>query len=301
MRLIATAITALFLTLLVPVGSRAEVPFGTHAKADSCLILGASFQARAQGRGEWGIAWGTDSAQVQARVLPSEQTYDDVFPAPPTVVVESVAADGRTRALKRAALQGDPEVWRGCTLKVIYDQPSDTVGRLYAGTKRLELVGQVPFSSPTIFRSFRGQGNSKLLRVNVYLDTVAEIEVRPLPPLAAAANTSVEGDWEFLDRDMDSGLASLGGRYRLRVTPCGAGEWMIQLADGADINARLWPAGAVKGWLRATRFADDYDLTWRDSEGRTLSGEMNATLEASGQLLTLRFPLHKATIRFRRR
>ncbi len=279
--------------------------FGLCGTADSCLVIGASFEARAEGHGEWGIAWESENTEVRVRVLGTEhQRFEDVFPAPPTIVVEEVCfdteADGESREIFRVPLPGDAESWRGCSLHVIYDQPSDTVARLYAGAKELRIVGEVPFNNPRRFKTFDGPGKNRLVRANVFMDTVPPIRQYRLPLSLKAKG--VEGEWEFLDRDIKSpAVTSLGGTYTIAVVSAGDGQYDIVLLGGADINRRLWPSGAVKGYLKSTRFEGDYDLVWRDASGRVLQGEMSASLDPSGQLLTLRFPLRGATLRFRRK
>lgn len=300
-------LTLLLTALLCAAGTWAAPRFGLHGSADSCVIIGAVFQARAQGRGQWGIAWDSDSMAVTVTVVPATRAKtDDFYPAPTAILVSRAWPDSTVRGqaaaqLLRMELDADGDAWRGCTLKVIYDQPSDTLARLYAGVRDLEYVGLVPFCAPRRFTSFNGPGDNTLTRAELYLDTVPPIGRVLLPlPQPRSAGTP-EGEWEFMDRDIIAHRTTIGGAYRLAVTTAAAGEYDIVLLEGAEINRRLWPAGAVKGTLRATLFAGDFDLTWRDASGRVLTGEMNATLEGGGQLLTLRFPLHGATLRFRRR
>lgn len=56
----------------------------------------------------------------------------------------------------------------------------------------------------------------------------------------------------------------------------------------------------VKGRLRPTGFAGNFDLEWLDSTGSVASSENYADLDSSSGILSLRFPLLESTLRFRR-
>lgn len=114
---------------------------------------------------------------------------------------------------------------------------------------------------------------------------------------------SPEGIWQFLDRDNDPKWALPGGRYTLGIrngeTP---GEWLIVYLDGASANGARWKPGMLKGRLFKLPFASHYNLHWVDSSFQTLdeTDECSATLNDDGSILTLSFPLDRATMRFYR-
>lgn len=111
-----------------------------------------------------------------------------------------------------------------------------------------------------------------------------------------------QGYWAYFDRDTDPTLAQLGGTYSLATVARddGAPGYFIIYLGGARAGSS-WRPGEVKGILTPTIFSHHYDLLWLDEQGRTMSREQSATFDASGALLTLSFPLYKATVRFSRR
>lgn len=111
-----------------------------------------------------------------------------------------------------------------------------------------------------------------------------------------------QGFWAYFDRDTDPALASIGGSYELATVPRDDGEpgYFIIYLGGARPGSQ-WRPGEVKGILTPTIFSHHYDLLWLDEQGRTMTREQSATFDASGALLTLSFPLYKATVRFSRR
>ena len=104
------------------------------------------------------------------------------------------------------------------------------------------------------------------------------------------------------DRDTDPALASIGGSYELATVPRDDGEpgYFIIYLGGARPGSQ-WRPGEVKGILSPTIFSHHYDLVWLDEQGLSMTAEQSATFDASGALLTLSFPLYKATVRFSRR
>ena len=111
-----------------------------------------------------------------------------------------------------------------------------------------------------------------------------------------------QGFWAYFDRDTDPALASIGGSYELATVPRDDGEpgYFIIYLGGARPGSQ-WRPGEVKGILSPTIFSHHYDLVWLDEQGLSMTAEQSATFDASGALLTLSFPLYKATVRFSRR
>lgn len=107
----------------------------------------------------------------------------------------------------------------------------------------------------------------------------------------------LEGFWSYLDRENDRRYARPGGEYRLAVVKSDAGTYDIIYVGGAETNRARWTPGMLKGRLRVTAFADNYDLEWYDAGMEERGREAYATL-TSPAILTLYFPLLKTQLRF---
>ncbi|MCM1451007.1 MAG: hypothetical protein NC102_01970 [Clostridium sp.] len=116
----------------------------------------------------------------------------------------------------------------------------------------------------------------------------------------APSTDKAEGLWEYMDRDIDPGAASLGGRYHLATIKNAEGDYDIVYLGGAEAEAGRWTPMSIKGRLSPTIFIGNYDLVWIDADGNRLERECNAQIDINGAILTLRFPLQKAQIRLRR-
>lgn len=101
-----------------------------------------------------------------------------------------------------------------------------------------------------------------------------------------------EGIWEFMDRENDPSKAVPGSAYVLATVSDGKGGYeIVNMSD---------PGMFLKGRMKATRFASNYDLTWRDRSGRDVGPECYAVFEIQNLTLRLYFPLLGASMRFRR-
>ncbi len=115
-------------------------------------------------------------------------------------------------------------------------------------------------------------------------------------------NTSVEGIWEYFDRDTDDARARIGGRYRLGIVRSDdADSYLIIYLGGAVVNGARWTEGMIKGRLIPTAFKDQYQLLWYDSAFDEVEADVDAyaALENSS-LLSLSFPLYNTQFRLAR-
>ncbi len=115
-----------------------------------------------------------------------------------------------------------------------------------------------------------------------------------------ASADKAEGLWEYMDRDIRPGSASLGGHYVLATVKSPGGGYDIVYMGGAEANSALWRPLAIKGHLSPTIFSGNFDMRWTDADGNTLQRDCNAQLDPNGAILTLRFPLQSAQLRLRR-
>lgn len=106
----------------------------------------------------------------------------------------------------------------------------------------------------------------------------------------AASHDPYEGIWTFMDRETDPSRAVPGAPYELAVAADSTGYVIVNLADMT-----------VKGRMRPTRFAGNFDLEWYDASGRSTGPECYAAYELQNLAVRFHFPLLGATLRFRRR
>ena len=117
----------------------------------------------------------------------------------------------------------------------------------------------------------------------------------------ASPTASVEGKWTYLDRTNEPDYARPGGRYTLAVVRNSndTSRFDIVYLGGAEINPDGWEPYMLKGTLTPTPgLENSYTLTWYDATFNVQADENFATLSESPRLLTLDFPLLKATFRF---
>lgn len=107
-----------------------------------------------------------------------------------------------------------------------------------------------------------------------------------------------EGIFEYLDRDNDPKHVRLGGRYTLALVRDSSNGYLLLYKEGAETNASKWRTGMVKGKLTPTRFKGQYNLVWYDSGFTDRGDEGYALIDDESNLLTINFPVLKATIRF---
>ena len=112
----------------------------------------------------------------------------------------------------------------------------------------------------------------------------------------AKSKNPFEGYWEYLDRDMDDGIARLGGKYRIALVATGDGFDIIYVS-GAQVGKSEWCEGMLKGRLTKTIFNDNYKAFWIDSTFRPIDDDVNGFFE-SGVILDMSFPTYKSKIRF---
>ena len=117
-----------------------------------------------------------------------------------------------------------------------------------------------------------------------------------------SGNKSIEGIWEYFDRDTDDSRARIGGRYRLGIVRSDDSDsYLVVYLGGAVVNDTLWSEGMIKGRLIPTPFKDQYRLQWYDSTFDEVEADVDAyaTLENSA-LLSLSFPLYNTSFRLAR-
>lgn len=114
---------------------------------------------------------------------------------------------------------------------------------------------------------------------------------------------SIEGIWMYMDRDIPAGKIVLGGNYVLATIrdTKHPDTYYIYYISGAEKYADLWQPMQQKGTLKATVFADHFDLSWTDAlRTTTYTDDAYATIDAGHALMSIFIPLINTQLRFRR-
>lgn len=132
--------------------------------------------------------------------------------------------------------------------------------------------------------------------------TAPFLSVEELEKYLSQSRDSIEGMWEYLDRNMPAGKVAPGGQYRLAtVHNTETGNYDIYYVSGADRFGHLWKPLMLKGTLMPTVFVGNFDLMWDDAaRAIRYSKDTSASLTHDNSLLTLSFPLLKSELRLRR-
>lgn len=104
------------------------------------------------------------------------------------------------------------------------------------------------------------------------------------------------GMWRLFDSKIDDALVDKGGDYHLQIKEYPDG-YILRYAGGAEADSRYWYPGDIKATLRRNGRGGDYDVKWRDSEGKILPETGKAQFEKEGSL-RITFPQYGASMIF---
>lgn len=275
----------------------------------SCAVAELDYTVRAtvesHGAASWGIVWSRttpDDYRGLSVTFAAQGDADEVYDRSITVTQYTVSGGSR-RVISTAdypARDIDPR-HDGFSLK-LQVRPS---GAVVSGGGAMVLFEET-IESPAAAPGALGIATTSALRVmqcEMHCDSINRR--RYIDPCTISerldASDCHQGYWTYFDRDTDPTRAQLGGTYSLATVARddGAPGYFIIYLGGARAGSS-WRPGEVKGILSPTIFSHHYDLVWLDEQGLSMTGEQSATIDASGALLTLSFPLYKATIRFTR-
>ena len=255
----------------------------------------------------WGLMWNyadTDN-YVEARfVMPAADMYDDIYDQRPSVRVLKMAGGveslvSETKLKNNYGRGGNPN-----SLRLIYDGYS---ARLYAGDGEGNLIGTVPYDPAVCAYAARFADGALCSRITT------EFEMLPVRERCAFDNVDellgylrlstdiTEGVWVYLDRNIKEGSADMGGFYTLATVRNSDGGLDLVYLSGASVNGPDWHPLDIKGHLDPTIFLNTYDLEWVEADGHRMAGEQDAQISADGSILTLRYPLYDAVVRFSRK
>ena len=116
----------------------------------------------------------------------------------------------------------------------------------------------------------------------------------------ASSTDSIEAVWEYMDREVNTDKATLGGLYRIATVRAGDGYDIIYLG-GSDHYKSRWKPLHLRGHMVATQFVNNFDLYWPEaSRTLTFKTDTYASYDAHLSLLTLHFPIYESSVRFRK-
>lgn len=291
--LVAAALAA------VAVGAEAAVP----CSADTVPADGlAQADIAVRCRGEWSLVWDyTDSANFNRAEVKTRLAADDIYGGRSTVSVYAVKDSKSTLVGRRDVTHGENMTGLRLTRNI------EGEVRLVAGDNTP--VGfDVPFAGIPGSLVFAGP-EKRIVYKNVEMipmvhDEPARFETEEqLAQYLAASKDSIEGVWEYQDRNMPAGKIVPGGSYELVVVRLPESDaYGIYYLRGGNIYADRWKMFMRKGTLTPTVFSGNFDLEWIDAaRARKLTRENYATLTMDNTLLTLSFPLLNTVMRFRRK
>lgn len=268
---------------------------------DICL---ADVHVRCNGK-QWSLLWDyvDEDNYCSATVSRAGADFDgEDYGYATKVRLTGIISGEETIMLDKLVYHQDPE----CSIRISRDGPVTIIS---AGD------GQMVWSGVDV-PALRGKPHSKIiLRSNKPTEirtAVSRIrycvggpsfrfaDTDELYRYLAESTDSLEGIWEFMERDISNPGVKLGGFYRLAVVKEGDGYTILYL-DGKNTYSELWQPLYIKGNLKATRYLDHYDLEWiTASRDVKMYGEMWSTVEAGGTVIAFHLPLLKAVLKFRK-
>lgn len=245
---------------------------------------------------EWSLCWQSDQGPCMATLsLPSSDRQDDVYVTPATLTLVT----GNNREVYR--IDGDIAYDDYNSIKIDYDGVKAT---LIVGAETAREVTSVPIGPGDVAVTLTGDGLCQRIQLTQEL-IGAQLRYfdGDIPLLLQRITLSDDhniGLWEYFGKDADPTKATVGGHYILATVADGHGGYDIVYVAGGDLNTGRWQPTAIKGHIRPTIFADDFDLEWIDASGHPVSGDTYARLSPDRSQITFGFPSQSATLKFRR-
>lgn len=255
-------------------------------------------RAPRMGASEWAATMGDTLTYVRVRVY--MPVRDEIYGR--RCVATAYSADGGVeREIGRAEFDCSADE---ASVRIIYDGYS---ARIYAGDAANVLVCRLDSLCPG---PLSVDGDAMLVEAwGRYLPLPQPqmsrfATVDGLIAYLSASDDPYEGLWRYLDRDMDASRAALGGYYDLATARSADGGYDIiylghRGAEETDAS-RHWRPLQIKGRLSPTIFIGNFDLSWMEASGVDVGAEANAQFAPDGSILSLRFPLLRAQLRFSR-
>lgn len=245
---------------------------------------------------QWSLCWQSEQGPCMATIsLPPSDRQDDVYVTPATLTVVT----GNNKEVYR--IEGDVAYDDYNSIKIDYDGVKAT---LIVGAETAREVASVPIGPGDVAVTLTGDGLCQRIQLRQEL-TVSptryfEGDLAHLLQQISSSDDHNIALWEYFGKDADPSKASVGGHYILATVADGLDGYDIVYIAGGDHNTGKWQPTAIKGHLRPTIFADDFDLEWIDTSGQQVSGDTYARLSPDRSQITFGFPSQSATLKFRR-
>ncbi len=281
-----------------------------HEKADSVLctieheVAEAQVHIRANGK-QWSLLWDyidENNYRMATIKLLSASGGDNIYDYVSSVTISRVA-NGETSSdaptqVTHSTLQSSIKLSVDGNSVRIYGGDST---RCLADNQLMCFNGTA--GSSIIFRQDKPVKQvqvTKALKYRIDVDNAQFSNREELDKYLRESTDSIEGYWQYLDRDIDAPTTILGGYYELATVRNGDVYDIIYLR-GADKYRNLWQEMSVKGHLKSTIFRDNFDMEWIDgSRTQKFDRDVYATFEQNS-IMTLHFPLQKSEVRFSRK
>lgn len=267
-------------------------------------VAEAQVHIRAEGQ-LWSLLWDyTDENNYRCATIKmlSTSAGEDIYKYAGQVTIERIV-DGKTVCSNATEVAHST---RKASIKLSVKDGNVRIlagdgTRCFANKDAMQFIGKA--GSKIIFRQQKPTKQATIYKTIGYREAAEFAEVddtAQLDEYLSASTDSIEGYWQYLDRDVDAPNTIVGGFYTLATVRHGNSYDIIYL-DGADKYSNLWTPLQVKGHLHSTIFRDNFDLDWTDSQRtQTFNKDVYVTFEQNS-IMTLHFPLLKSEVRFSRK
>lgn len=294
-------IGALLISIFTTAGAEPPVSVSTGNATDFSYHIRYGLQGH--GRHTMTLSWpdDTDSTICLAKAEVIASSFDDpLFPAKARYTITREKADSMS-----TIATGDFEcnIGRNPAFSIVLRRTASGCA-LTLGSDKANTVVPVPFCGDTL-RAEAVEG-SEILRHTLIIRNIGTKDKAPFETkeelighIADSADP-MEAVWEYLDRDINTDEARLGGKYTIATVLAPYGYDIIYLS-GAENTPGDWEALDIKGKLINTAFEGHYDLEWVDATRHMADPEASATIGIAGEVLELNFPTLRSRLRFRRK
>lgn len=252
---------------------------------------------------KWGVKWGAKSSEsyYYVSIQSGNTDYGDFLDKRYAQVTVGYNKNGTDSVIVSTQLYEGVNMATG--YNSILMEWRNGVSKIFVGGKGYIYVSSIPVEDGN--KGCCGiVTNEKLsvqsMSVVSYPDVPRQIQTEwstdKLDEYFKTSQDSIEGYWEYLDRDCNDKKARVGGRYKLALIK-ESDHYKILYVSGAQTNAQQWKCGMVKGVLHQTIFQNHYDLNWCDSMFEHIKRDAHADITENA-ILTLWFPVYDTSIRF---
>ncbi len=270
----------------------------------------STIKRRADATVAYGTAWGiaSDGSMYQAILGTTNHADNDDIANIPSVMltIRQIKANGDFRIIDRVALTKEIDTEQchntlateiDCQSGIVKILAGDDIPQIVAELTISPIEAQLGLGVIAIGRpTFDVIVSEHIVDKSAELQTqwgIADIENH----LSQQSGNTIEGFWQYLDRDNAPQYCRLGGKYKLAIIANDSAGYDIIYISGAEVSASDWQTGMLKGQLSPTKFKNHYNLIWIDSMLNQRSEECSVTLEQDA-VLRFDFPLLNTSLRF---